>query len=165
MMKMGYIGTPVQYEEHEGSIWLARNLPDMLSMLDSLVEMVVFTPRGSFTSDPDFGFEYWNHEYSNVHFRDFNSGHGSVLSGVTRQACEDSIRQSLQSYGPMLKDVTVSVELNLIPQAGQSRRRTFSKYEVVVNVSGQLEDGLETRRAYSKNVRFLMEPTARKMVI
>ena len=63
---MEYISTPLSISD-DGQ--LVRDVNERITMLDNLVELIVFTPRGSFEADPDFGFEYWNHEYSNVHMR------------------------------------------------------------------------------------------------
>ena len=140
---------------------MARPLTVPLEKLDNLVELIVFTPRGSFAGDPDFGFEYWNHEYANIHFRDFNNGQKTTYNDVTRQVCEDSVRQSLLAYVPDLKQVLVSMELRALSEAEQRLRKTYSRYEVVVNVSGAMDDGLGTTRDYKKCVRFLMEPVAK----
>ena len=56
---MSFISTPVTYIEP--SLRLVRNIEDHITKLDNLVELIVFTPRGSFAADPDFGFEYWSH--------------------------------------------------------------------------------------------------------
>ena len=94
---MSFISTPVTYIEP--SLRLIRNIEDHITKLDNLVELIVFTPRGSFAADPDFGFEYWNHEFSNVHYREFNvnqTGQGGTLQNdITKKECEDSIRNSL----------------------------------------------------------------------
>jgi hypothetical protein len=136
-------------------------------MLDNLVELVVFTPRGSFAADPDFGFEYWNHEFSNVHYREFNNSQlGKVAKGlqneVTKKECEDSIRISLATYEPMLKNVTVSIVLNTAGERLPRRRKMASKYEVNVVVEGQLDDGLGILQPYRKSVVFLVEPTVKR---
>lgn len=136
-------------------------------MLDNLVELVVFTPRGSFAADPDFGFEYWNHEFSNVHYREFNNSQlGKVAKGlqneVTKKECEDSIRISLATYEPMLKNVTVSIVLNTAGEHLPRRRKMASKYEVNVVVEGQLDDGLGILQPYRKSVVFLVEPTVKR---
>ena len=146
---------------------MLRNIEDRLAMLDNLVELIVFTPRGSFEADPDFGFEYWNHEYSNVHYREFNTNQGGLLNQgglkneVTRKECEESIRISLATYEPMLKQVTVSIQLDSAMAKQRRKRRSASKYEVNVIVEGKLDDGLGTMRPYRKNVVFLVEPTVR----
>lgn len=146
---------------------MLRNIEDRLAMLDNLVELIVFTPRGSFEADPDFGFEYWNHEYSNVHYREFNTNQGGLLNQgglkneVTRKECEESIRISLATYEPMLKQVTVSIQLDSAMAKQRRKRRIASKYEVNVIVEGKLDDGLGTMRPYRKNVVFLVEPTVR----
>ena len=73
---MKFISTPLVFT-NDGSQML-RNIEDRIAMLDNLVELIVFTPRGSFVSDPDFGFEYWNHEFSNVHYREFNTNQSGL---------------------------------------------------------------------------------------
>ena len=162
---MSFISTPLSYMGP--SLVLARNIEDSIAMLDNLVELVVFTPRGSFAADPDCGFEYWNHEFSNVHYHEFNINQtGSVSSGlrneVTRKECEDSIRQSLATYMPMLKNVSVSILLDSAFEKGGHRKKAPSKYELNVVVNGSLDDGLGTRRPYSKAVVFFVEPTVKR---
>lgn len=146
-----------------------RTLEGQLEMLDNLIELIVFTPRGSFTADPDFGFEYWNYEFTNVHFRDFNNGQsgrrpeGNALE-ITKKACLDSLVNSLAVYAPCLMKVEVGMELNPAPGAGRYRK-AYSKYEIVVTVRGKLDSGLDTVVDYMKDVRFLVEPVAKKIQI
>lgn len=161
---MNFISTPLVFLDQGARI--QRDLEEQVRMLDNLVELIVFTPRGQFDADPDFGFEYWNHEFSNVHYREFNTSQtGRVANGlyneVTKKECEDSIKQSLASYEPMLKNVIVNIELNQT-EGRKGRRRQHSKYEVNVRVEGRLDDGLGTLRPYSKNVVFLVEPTVKR---
>ena len=144
-----------------------RDIEERQKMLDNLVELVVFTPRGQFDADPDFGFEYWNHEFSNVHYREFNTSQtGRIANGlyneVTKKECEESIKQSLATYEPMLKDVIVNIGLDQADDKQMRRRRVHSKYEITVNVEGRLDDGLGTMRPYSKKVVFLVEPTVKR---
>lgn len=160
-----YTKVPLKIQNNEGERSIDRPLMDYVARLDNLVELVVFTPRGSFAADPDFGFEYWNHEYSNVHFREFNNGQKTLSTEVTKQVCIDSVRNSLATYEPSLKHVDVMMELSALSSEEQARRKTKSKYEVVVQVKGDLDNGLGTIRTYSKTIRFLMEPTAKKMII
>ena len=136
-------------------------------MLDNLVDLIIFTPRGSFDADPDFGFEYWNHEYSNIHYREFNSEHtgysGNGLNDeVTKEECKKSICQSLESYEPQLKDVNVSIEINAAEVEKQRRKKVLSKYVVTISVEGIIDDGLGTTTPYKKDVVFLMEPIAKR---
>ena len=162
---MKYLRTPLVFSEFLGKRVLSRPIADRLTMLDNLVELVIFTPRGSVSADPDFGFEYWNNEYSNVHFREFNNGQDSIGTEISKQLCEDSVKQSLACYAPMLTQVVVAMELRALTVAEQHRKRTSSKYEVVVRVEGSLDYGLSTEQRYYKNVSFLMEPMAKKMII
>ena len=163
---MNFISTPLKYQKPELS--LVRNIQERTRMLDNLVELIVFTPRGSFEADPDFGFEYWNHEFSNLHYREFNLNQSgrALLSGlqndVTRKECEESIRVSLNTYEPMLKNVIVSIELDLAEGKQTRRKKIASKYEVNVVVTGHIDDGLGTMTPYRKTVVFLVEPTVKQ---
>ena len=98
-------------------------------------------------SDPDFGFEYWNHEYSNVHYREFNNEQTGLSSGglyneITKKECQESIRQSLSTYAPQLKQVFVSMELNSAEAEKQRKKKVPSKYVVTITVEGIIDDGL-----------------------
>ena len=161
---LSYIRTPLRLRD-DGR--LVRDINERISMLDNLVELIVFTPRGTFEADPDFGFEYWNHEYSNVHYREFNNSQtGRLAQGlqneVTKKECEESIKNSLATYEPMLKNVTVTIELDSAADKQLRKRKMVSKYEVNVNVQGNLDDGLGTKLYYNKVVTFLIEPTVKR---
>jgi len=148
------------------SVHLGRDIDDRIEMLDNLVELIVFTPRGAFDADPEFGFEYWNHEYSNIHYMDFNndsSGTAISYNEVTKRECQESIRQSLQTYCPQLKNVSVQIDLAIADAEKQHRKKVVSKYSVQVTVKGVISDGLGTDRNYSKDVIFLVEPSAKQL--
>lgn len=164
---MNYSSTPLSFNNTETGIHIVRNIEERISMLDNLVELIVFTPKGSFCSDPDFGFEYWNREYTNVQYRDFNNDQtGTSVEGfyseITKKECQESIRQSLETYAPQLKQVFVSMELKSADSEKQDVKKIPSKYLVTVKVEGIIDDGLGTTCNYVKSVKFLMEPTAKK---
>ena len=162
---MRFISTPLEFQ-NEGRT-LKRDIEQRVRMLDNLVELIVFTPRGTFEVDPDLGFEYWNHEYSNVHHREFNNSQSGRMAGgltneVTKKECEESIRQSLAAYEPMLKNVAVYIELDSAYDLQMRKRKMPSKYQVNVIVEGNLDDGLGTKSPYRKQVTFLIEPTVKR---
>lgn len=164
---MNYLKTPLAFNNTDSKSQLVRTIEDRIKMLDNLVDLIIFTPRGSFDADPDFGFEYWNHEYSNIHYREFNSEHtgysGNGLNDeVTKEECKKSICQSLESYEPQLKDVNVSIEINAAEVEKQRRKKVLSKYVVTISVEGIIDDGLGTTTPYKKDVIFLMEPIAKR---
>jgi len=175
---MKFARSPIVFDKTESGVWLARDIEERISMLDNLVELIVFTPKGSFEGDPDFGFEYWNHEFSNINYRQFNNDQfgierKSINNGVTKKECEQSIRQSLNSYAPILKQVMVTMELKSVEEERQKiseainrktpdERKQSSKYMVNLLIGGVVDDGLGTTCIYNKNVKFLIEPTAKK---
>lgn len=165
---MAFIKTPLIYENKTGII--ARSLEERVAMIDNFIELIVFSPKGSFIADDDFGFEYWNHEYSNVHFRSFNHGQNGTYSNglyneVTLKECKESIEKSLSIYEPQLKQVYVSIELGSIKTENESNHKLLSKYEVTIVITGVLDDGLGTIVPYKKEISFLMEPTVKRIKI
>ena len=52
---MAFIKTPLSYENNTGII--ARNIEQKIAMIDNFIELVAFSPKGSFIADDDFGFE------------------------------------------------------------------------------------------------------------
>ncbi len=166
---MNFISIPLTtLEEERGDITFQRTIDDRVKSFDNLVELIVFTPRGAFHADPDFGFEYWNHEYANVQSREFNNGHIGIIEGmsneVTRQECEESVRTSLANYAPALREVQVSLTLTPIgsSETESTTHKVKSKYVVTLIVDGKYNDGIDDRRPYHKEVKFLMEPTAKR---
>ena len=164
---MKFASTPLSFKSEESSVCIVREIEERITMLDNLVELIVFTPRGNFAGDPNFGFEYWNHEYSNVHHREFNNeqiglSYTGLCNEITKKECQDSIRQSLSTYAPQLKQVTVSMELDPAEAEKQQKKNVPSKYVVSIKVDGIIDDGLGTTCKYEKSVMFLMEPTAKK---
>lgn len=165
---MAFIKTPLTYEDNTGII--ARTLEERVAMIDNFIDLIVFSPKGSFIADDDFGFEYWNHEYSNVHFRSFNHGqNGNYSNGlyneVTLKECKESIEKSLSIYEQQLKQVNVSIELGSIKTENESNHKLLSKYEVTIIITGVLDDGLGTIAPYKKEISFLMEPTVKRIKI
>lgn len=165
---MNFIQTPISYERD--SVHIVRNIDERIAMIDNFVELIVFSPKGSLLADDDFGFEYWNHEYSNVHFQSFNQGqNGNYSNGlyneVTLKECKESIEKSLNVYEPQLKNVNVLIELGSIETEKNQRLRIQSKYEVTIGITGMLDDGLGTLVPYNKKVSFLMEPTVKRKTI
>lgn len=168
---MEYINTPIQFKVNESEINIERSIADRIKMLDSFIEMIVFTPRGSFSADPDFGFEYWNHEYSNIQYSVCGNYQSSMVyqglyNDITRKECQKSLKRSLETYEPQLKHIDVVIEFESIDEVKQVKsKKVFSKYEVTVRVSGHLEDGLGMVKQYEKKVKFLMEPTVKQIAI
>jgi hypothetical protein len=156
------IKTPLHIQDYEGNLIIDRSLSDMKSRLDNLIELIAFTSRGGFYADPDFGFEYWNHEFSNVNLSDFNNEQKNQLTKVSKLECEESIRNSLTTYAPSIKQLSVEVNLLYLSVDEQKKRKTKSRYEVSIKVSGDLDNGLGTTEPYLHNVNFLVEPNAKK---
>lgn len=147
---------------------LEQESGDIEKSIDSILDLIVFTPKGSFIADPDFGFEYWNHEFSNINVREFNNNYLGMVSNVkslneiSRKQCENSLRESIICYEPRLHQPDVKVELDINNK--KSRKSMPSKYEMRILITGSLDDGLGIMRPYEKRISFMVEPIAKKLV-
>lgn len=148
---------------------LSRETGDIESCIDSIIDLIVFTPKGSFSADPEFGFEYWNHEFSNINVREFNNSYIGMMSnlqsfnGISRRQCEASLKESILTYEPRLLKPEVKIELEINQKI--SRRNSQSKYEMKILISGAIDDGLGVTRQYEKRIAFMVEPIAKKISI
>lgn len=167
---MNYISTPLSFQDAESSIMINRDIHDREVLINNLLELIVFTPKGSFPGDPDFGFEYWDYEYSNVFERDFNNGSTGLFADkrnkkITQEACQESIRKSLTTYAPHLKNVKITIELNAAEVSKQKRKKIFSQHQVIISIEGDLEDDIGTTTPYRKEIKFHVEPTVKQAIL
>lgn len=152
----------------EGDSVLEKNSGDIERCIDSIIDLIVFTPKGAFSADPEFGFEYWNHEFSNINVREFNNSYIGMLvsarpvDGISRKQCEQSIRESIISYEPRLlqPEVKIELEINNILQ----KKNSQSKYAMRILITGSIDDGLGVLRPYEKRISFMVEPVAKKTI-
>lgn len=148
---------------------LEQETGDIEQSIDSILDLIVFTPKGTFIADPDFGFEYWNHEFSNINVREFNNNYLGMVSNtkslneISRKQCENSLKESIIYYEPRLKHPDVKVELDINNK--KSRRSIPSKYEMKIQITGSLDDGLGIMRPYEKRISFMVEPIAKKIAL
>ncbi len=150
----------------EQSPVIEREEGSLEQSIDNVLDMIVFTPKGLSSADPEFGFEYWNHEFSNIYLREFNNNYSGVLSGdtalndISRKQCEESLCDSIAAYEPRLRqpDVKINLETNNRSRRGNKQ----SKYEMHILITGAIDEGLGISRPYEKKISFLVEPTASK---
>lgn len=152
------LGPDPQLEKEKGEIE---------KCIDSILELIVFTPKGSYCADPEFGFDYWNYEFSNINVREFNNNYIGMMSNtktlneVSRKQCEASLKESILSYEPRLHQPDVKVELDI--NSKLNNRNMQSKYEMHIIISGLIDDGLGVTRPYEKRISFMVEPIAHKV--
>lgn len=139
------------------------------SCINNILELIVFTPKGTFAADPEFGFEYWNHEFSNINVREFNNSYmgmvsdSQTLNDVSRKQCEQSLKESILSYEPRLLTPEVKIELEINNKV--RKRKSQSKYEMRIMINGSIDDGLGIAKPFEKRISFMVEPTAKKISI
>ena len=166
---MNFINIPLSIAFDKSPV-IEREGGDIEMSIDNILDLIIFTPKGSFDADPEFGFEYWNHEFSNINVREFNNNYLGLMSGVSkgdnisRKQCEESIRESILTYEPRLQQPEVKVELDESTsnyQVGNKR----PKYEMHVVITGAIDIGLGISRQYEKRVSFMVEPIVCKISI
>lgn len=146
---------------------LEKDSGNVEKCIDNLLDLIVFTPKGSFHADPEFGFEYWNHEFSNLNIREFNNSYLGMspnlrpLNDISKKQCEVSLKESIQSYEPRLQQPDVRVEMDVNNHF--TKETMPSKYEMRILISGYIDDGLGVKRPYEKRIVFMVEPIARKI--
>lgn len=167
---MDYISTPLSFHRSGSCVSIERSINERIAMMDNLVELIVFTPRGNFNADPDFGLEYWNHEYANMSDTQFNNNIGrddySKLS--IKEQCEANIAESIKAYAPdklKIRDIYVSMNMKDNESNLYRRKSSYSHHEVVIFISAKLDDGMGTTCDYAREVSFMVEPTVKKISI
>lgn len=161
-----YIRLPVDFKgENKDEIIKESGEPE--SGIDNIIDLIVFTPKGSFIADPEFGFEYWNHEFTNINVREFNNSYIGFLSSsqffneVSRKQCETSLRESIIAYEPRLINPDVKIELEVNEKF--RRKKYQSKYEIKIIITGKIDAGLGIEKNYEKKITFFTEPIAKKL--
>lgn len=148
---------------------LESEIGDLDSCINNILDLIVFTPKGTFAADPEFGFEYWNHEFSNINVREFNNSYigmasdSQLLNDVSRRQCEQSLKESIIAYEPRLMNPEVKIELDINNIV--RKRKSQSKYEMRILISGSIDDGFGIARPFEKRISFMVEPTAKKISI
>ena len=171
---MKFISSPIAYEETTSRLILVRDLHNKKGVLNKLIEMIVFTPKGSFVADPDFGFEYWNLEYSNFKLEDFNldkTGCNGNNDESDKKRCLQSIKDSLSAYAPWLTDIKFDMSLGANEHKNpkqygdsqsQAHRGVHSRLSVTITIKGEIYASLGTTEPYDYEVRFLVDPTVKR---
>lgn len=154
----------------DNAVTIEREIEDQIAMLDNLVELVTFTPIGSFNADPDFGLEYWNYEYANISDTQFNTDaeRDEYTKKSLKEQCEDSIKNSIKAYAPEklnISDIAVTMNLKDDNINNLGTRKIYSHHAVVIHISAKLDNGLGTSFQYNREVSFMVEPTAKKIKI
>lgn len=162
-----YTAIPLNINRGKSSV--LKKEGDTEACIDNFLDLIVFTAKGSFSADPEFGFEYWNHEFSNINVREFNNSYIGIMSNnqssndISRKQCEASLLKSIVSYEPRLLKPEVKIELEI---NGKIRKRNSqSKYEMKILISGFIDDGLGITKQYEKRISFMVEPVAKKISI
>jgi len=155
---------PIIFTQHGDSLSLSRDICTKNSDIDNLIDLIIFTHKGSFSADPDFGFDYWKLEFTNTLgdgiINSYYASTSSILDREIKESCQESIKKNIETYAPELKEITVSIDEYRKLQ--NINGHDIYRHSICVTVSGMLENGLGTSHPYTKKTSFSIEPTFRE---
>ena len=157
-----YYQTPLNISEENLSI--AQEASSVRESIDSFLELAVFTPKGSFKPDADFGFEFWSNEFQNFVIKNFNSrtSDDKLLNNrgekTNKDACERGLKKCIELYETRLSNVRVEMNLEQKNSSGINE----IKYDVHLKISGEMEIDKFVSENYTKEIRFSVGPVIRR---
>jgi hypothetical protein len=126
-------------------------LPSIKDSIDDFIDLIIFTHPGECKFAYDFGFNFWETEFSNLTVERFNN------SEYPRKLYEENLKETIQKYEPNLTDVRVEIFLS-------DEELMISKLKinffVVIFVHGFIK-GIR-KEPYRKNVIFSLGPVIKK---
>ena len=154
----------------EENLSIAQEASSVRESIDSFLELVVFTPKGSFKPDSDFGFEFWSNEFQNFVIKNFNSrtSDANLLNNrgekTNKEACEKGLKKCIELYETRLKNVRIEMNLdqNDVGKQGHNTGINEIKYDVHLKISGEMAIDQFVSENYTKEIRFSVGPVIRR---
>lgn len=148
---------------------LQKDIEQIKSSIDAFLELIIFTPRGGFRADYDFGFEFWNNEFQNILIEDFNQSlnESTLVSrrgdSTSKTQCVRSLKKTIETYETRLKNVRIEMNLQAASDSrSRSKRNIYnSKYEVEIVIEGEIQLQYTTEQYY-KRILFTVGPAIKK---
>ncbi|MFH1119809.1 MAG: GPW/gp25 family protein [Bacteroidota bacterium] len=128
-----------------------EKLPTLKASIDDFIDLLVFTHPGECKFAYDFGFSFWETEFSNLTVERFNN------SEYPRKRYEENLKETIQKYEPNLTDVKVEI---LLSDDELMINRLKISFFVVIVVHGFIK-GIR-KEPYRKNIVFSLGPVIKK---
>lgn len=128
-----------------------RKTSDLKESIDEFIELLVFTHPGECKFANDFGFNFWEYEFSNLSIDTFNNTENP------RRNFENNLKEAILKYEPRLSDVKVEV---LLSEENLLIKKTRIKFLVMIFIQGFIK-GIQ-KEPYRKNLVFSMGPVIKK---
>jgi hypothetical protein len=119
--------------------------------IDEFIDLLVFTHPGECVFFHDFGFAFWESQFSNISIEHLNN------SEYPKKEFEESLQRSISRYETRLEDVNVEVLLTNQDISPLVKKNTFS---VVVSVTGKTKTF--PGEPYHRTIIFASETMTRK---
>ena len=152
------------------NLTIIRELESIRASVDAFLELLVFTPKGGFKPDPDFGFEFWSNEFQNFVIKNFNNrtSDANLINhkgeNTDKESCEKGLKKNIEEYEPRLKNVRVNLTIvqNIAITKNDTSKANEIKYDVYIKVVGELTIDSLTTEDYVKDIQFAVGPMIRK---
>ena len=161
--------TPVHIEDN---LSFQRESESIRESIDTFLELLIFTPRGGFKADYDFGFEFWSNEFQNIVIEDFNQHiNESVLvnrrgDSTDQRNCIRNLKKAIEMYEPRLQNVKIEMNLKQKDNTQKSYLRNevedHTKYDVFLTIRGDIYLGMGNTEGFMKQVTFAVGPAFKK---
>lgn len=160
--------TPLKIDDE--NLAIAQELKSVKSSIDAFLELLVFTPKGGFKPDYDFGFEFWSNEFQNFVIKNFNNRTSDTNlvnnkgENTGKESCEKGLKKSIETYEPRLKNVRVDlqIEQNNVIKKNDRFKTNDIKYDVYIKIMGEMILSNLTSKDYEKDIQFSVGPVIRK---
>jgi len=163
-----YYKAPLQLNEKIGLLHVTKSIRESI---DAFLELIIFTPKGGFKADYDFGFEFWSNEFQNLMVEDFNQ-HINETELVNRKGdytnrknCLRELKKTIEFYEPRLDSVKIDLNLrqkNQIKNNLENKDEDQTKYDVVIVIRGEIHTINNTKENYLKQIVFTVGPAIKK---
>ncbi len=164
---MKFISVPIKFIQSDIGLECERPIENFGKIIDNLVEMIALTPKGTFTADPDFGFEFWDPLYGDIdnYMLNTNPDKIEIRRHRSKELCEREFIECIINYAPpSIKFYEISAEISCKNDKIQLRDsgKFFSYREVTIAISAKIDGGMGTQQDYYHEVSFMMEPISRR---
>jgi hypothetical protein len=124
---------------------------DEKTSIDQFLELIVFTHPGECKFAYDFGFSFWETEFSNISVDSFNSNENP------RKKFEENLKKTIVNFEPRLDNIKVDIHLS---QSETVIHKMKIKYLVTIKIQAVIK-GIQPK-PYQKTIAFSMGPVVKK---
>lgn len=127
------------------------HIDDVTESIDQFIDLLVFTHHGECRFQHDFGFSFWDNEFSNISIQDFNTRE------KPKKDFEDDLKNVIETFETRLKNVQVEI---LLSEEDAHVQKSKIKFMVLISITGKIK-AIQSK-PYKKQIVFSVGPVAKK---